>query len=173
MASELPGADERHPAPDTPRDLLRTASLGFAAGLRSMMPLAVLSAQLEREGPDIADGGWAVDALATPWAVLGLALAALGEVVADKLPVVPSRLLPLPLAGRVLLGGTTCALASLAGGRRSDTGALIGSLSAVAGSLAGYSLRTLLGRALPVPSLVVALAEDGLALTLAGWAVQR
>jgi uncharacterized membrane protein len=169
-ADEWP-ADERHPAPGTPSDLLRTATLGFVGGLRSVMPLAILAAHLEREGPDIADGGWAIDALASPAGALALGVAAVGEVVADKLPSVPDRVEPLPLAGRIVLGGTAGALASLAEGRTSDSGALVGSAGALLGSVVGYTLRTS-GR-LPLPRLVLALAEDALAFTLARWAVRH
>jgi uncharacterized membrane protein len=157
----------------TPSDLVRTATLGFVGGLRSVMPLAIVAAHLEREGPDIADGGWAIDLLASPWGALGLGCAALGEVLVDKLPFAPSRLRPLPLSGRVVLAGTACALWSLAQGRTSDSGALVGSLGGVLGSVAGYSLRTRLPRLLRVPGLVVAVVEDGLAFWLGRWAVQR
>jgi uncharacterized membrane protein len=162
-------ADERHPAKSSPSDLLRTATLGFVGGLRSVMPLAILAAYLEREGPDIADGGWAIDVLASPGGAFALGLAAIGEVVADKLPFVPSRLEPMPLAGRIVLGGTAGALASLAEGRTSDSGALVGSVGALLGSLAGYALRT--NRVVPLPPLVLALGEDALGFTLGRWAV--
>jgi uncharacterized membrane protein len=164
-------AEEPHPALNTPADLVRTATLGFVGGLRSIMPLAVLAGYLEREGPDIADGGWAIDALASPGGAFGLGMAAVGEVVADKLPFVPRRIEPLPLAGRIVLGGTAGALASLAEGRTSDSGALLGSAGALVGSLAGYTLRT--SGILPLPPLVLAVAEDALAFTLARWAVRH
>jgi uncharacterized membrane protein len=160
-------------ASDASLDLARSAGLGFAAGLRSIMPLALLSAQLERDGPDIAGGGWTIDALVSPWGVLGLSLAACGEVIADKLPFVPSRVAPLPLAGRVALGGTAGALASLAGGQAADRGALAAALGALLGSLAGYTWRTRARRVLPLPSLALAAAEDAVAFGLARWAVQR
>jgi uncharacterized membrane protein len=124
VSGEPQTADERHPRADTPHDLLRSAVLGAVAGLRSVMPIALLSDSLSRDGPDIADGGWAIDLLTSPQVALVLRLAALGEVVADKLPGTVDRVAPLPLAGRVVLGGTTCALHSLAEGRASDIGAL-------------------------------------------------
>jgi hypothetical protein len=37
----------------------------------------------------------------------------------------------------------------------------------------GFTLRTRLGRALPVPGILVALAGDGLAWSLGHWAIQR
>jgi uncharacterized membrane protein len=172
VAGTLQTADERHPRPDTAQDLLRSATLGFVAGLRSMLPLALLADRLGREGPDIADGGWAVDLLTARPAAVVLGLAAAGEVLADKLPRTPSRVAPLPLAGRVVLGGTTCALQSLAEGRASDSGARVGALGAVAGSVVGYTARTRLSRLLPLPGVLVALIEDGLAWWLGRWAIQ-
>src|SRR5919199_1692450 len=171
LRADPPLADEPHPARNSPSDVLRMVMLGFVGGLRSLMPLAILSAHLGREGPDIADGGWIIDALASPAGALALGAAAVGELVADKLPLVPSRLKPLPLGGRVVLGGTACAFASLAEGRTSDSGALIGSAGAVIGSLAGYALRT--SRVLPLPPLVLAFGEDALAFTLGRWAVRH
>jgi uncharacterized membrane protein len=100
-----------------------------------------------------------------------LGLAAAGEVLADKLPGTPSRVAPLALAGRVVLGGTTCALHSLAEGRASDVGARVGALGAVAGSVVGYTARTRLRRVLPLPGVLVALIEDGLAVWLGRWAI--
>ena len=161
--------DEHHPVEGTPRDLLRTFSLGMVTGLRSMMPFAVLSGYLEREGPDIADGGWPIDVLASPWGATVLALAAAGELVADKLPLLPGRVEPLPLVARVVMGGTVGAAASLAEGRTSDSGALLGSVGGLVGSVLGYTLRMRLSRRLP--GLLVALAEDAVAFSLARWAV--
>jgi uncharacterized membrane protein len=71
----------------------------------------------------------------------------------------------------VVLGGTTCALQSLADGRASDSGARVGALGAVAGSVVGYTVRTSLGRLLPLPAVLVALVEDGLAVWVGRWAI--
>jgi uncharacterized membrane protein len=166
--------EPEHPSADTPLEILRSWTLGFAAGLRSMMPLALLSAHLEDHGPDIADGGWALDVLTSPWIAFALGGAAVGELVADKLPFVPDRLMPASLAGRVVLGGTASGLASLAAGRASDRGALVGSLGAIVGSVVGYALRTTARRAWPgaVQSVLVAVSEDALAFALGRWAVR-
>jgi uncharacterized membrane protein len=168
-----PIAETVHPSPDSALDLARSATLGFVAGLRSLMPLALLAEHLQEHGPDIADGGWAIDWLASPGAAVVLGLAALGELIGDKLPSTPSRLDPLPLAGRVVLGGTAGALASLAEGRSSDVGAAVASVGALAGSVLGYSLRKKLTRLVPLRGAIVALGEDMLALALGRWAVRR
>jgi uncharacterized membrane protein len=161
--------DERHPSPGTPRDKLRTAALGFAGGLRLVMPFAVESLRLAREGPDIADGGWTLDLLAHRRVAVVLGLGALVEIAIDKTPYPPTRVEPLPLAGRVIASGSACALSCLAEGRTSTSGALIGSVAAVAGSVFGYSMRT----RLPLPAWLLAVAEDALALALGLWAVQH
>jgi uncharacterized membrane protein len=161
--------DERHPWSGTLQDKLRTAALGFAGGLRLVMPFAVESVYLSREGPDIADGGWTLDLLARRRVAVVLGLGALAEIVIDKTPFPPTRVEPLPLAGRVIASGSACALSCLAEGRTSTSGALIGSVAAVAGSVFGYSMRT----RLPLPAWLLAVTEDGLALALSLFAVQH
>ena len=164
--------DEPHPSPDQPLDVLRSLSIGFASGLRSVLPLAVLADQIHRQGPDIADGGWILDTLSRRATTLVLGTAAVGELVADKLPWTPSRSRPLPLAVRVAAGGATAAMDSLAEGRRSDHGALFGSLGALLGSLFGAWLRREIPRTLPLPPLAVAVLEDALGWSLARWATR-
>jgi uncharacterized membrane protein len=161
--------DEPHPAPDTPIDLARALTLGIVAGLRSMVPLALDARLVGEEGADIADGGWVLEILAQPATGTALAFATLGEFIADKLPATPSRVDPLPLAGRVVAGGTAGALHSLAIGHASDRGALLGCAGAIVGSLLGYWWRT----RVPLPGLVLALTEDAAALGLGAWALRR
>ena len=110
--------------------LLLAFALGAAAGLRSMTPPAVVA--------------WAgrlghLDLEPTPLAFLGsaalawlLAAAALGELVADKLPFTPSRTRPGPLVARLVTGTISgAALAAGAGGSLSG-GAIAGALGALA-----------------------------------------
>src|SRR4051794_7381151 len=136
-----------------------------------MLPLALLAGRISTDGPDIADGGVVVDVLARRRTAAVLGIAALGELIADKLPVTPSRVRPVPFAARVITGGTAAAFQSLAQGRRSDRGALFGSLGALVGTLGGYWLRNSLTRWLP--PLLAALVEDALAVALGLWATDR
>ena len=142
--------------------LLLAFALGAAAGLRSMTPPAVVA--------------WAgrlghLDLEPTPLAFLGsaalawlLAAAALGELVADKLPFTPSRIRPGPLVARIVTGTISgAALAAGAGGSLSG-GAIAGALGALAGTFGGYNARTGLVRALGTPDYVVAVAEDVIAV---------
>ncbi len=144
----------------------RIAALGFVAGLRSMMPFAILSRAYETDGA-------AYDALPSPLRLLdsgatrGLtAVAAAGEVVGDKLPMVPSRLQPGPLGGRVIVGALAGATLSHRTPVALAVGAMLGAATAGAGSAAGYYARKALGEATGVPDLVWAVLEDGVALGL-------
>jgi uncharacterized membrane protein len=161
--------DEPHPTPDTALDLLRGFALGVTAGLRTTLPLALLAQRISNEGPDIGDGGWFLDIFARRRTAIVLGMGALGEIFGDKLPVAMSRLNPLLLAGRIVAGGTAAAVQNLAEGRRSDRGALVGSLGAVVGSLAGYWWRT----RVPGPALLLALAEDVAAISIGYVAARR
>lgn len=87
-----------------------------------------------------------------------LSLAAAGELVADKLPFIPSRKTLFPFAGRVFCGALNGAAI---GASFYDLlgGAIAGVIGAIFGTLGGYQLRTRLtdafGRDLPA-----AIAED-------------
>jgi uncharacterized membrane protein len=75
-------------------------------------------------------------------ALIVCGLGCVGELVADVLPFVPSRLKPAPL------------------------GALLGGLAAVVGAVGGYSSRMYLSRQKHLPGVVGAVAEDLLTLGL-------
>ncbi|MFC7279276.1 hypothetical protein ACFQS1_35390 [Paractinoplanes rhizophilus] len=129
--------------------LLRAAALGAAAGGRSVTPLAAL-----------ADRG-----------TLRVAarLAALGELVVDKLPGTPSRLAPAPLAGRVVIGALSAAIYAHRQGRSVLLPAAVAGAAAYAASYAGAGWRALAGRhGLDLPA---ALAEDAATVALARSAV--
>jgi uncharacterized membrane protein len=125
--------------------------------------------------------GWAklddlpVAFLHHPVSLVVFTLLALGELIADKLPFIPSRITAGPLVVRFVSGG----LCGLAFGLPSNltswiVGALTGGIGAVAGSFAGYHLRRWLTSRRGLSDLPVALGEDvvavGLGLLLASWA---
>jgi uncharacterized membrane protein len=142
--------------------LLLAFALGVLAGLRSMTPLAVV-AWASRLGR--------LDLDPTPLAFLGsgvaawfFAAAALGELVADKLPFTPNRTALGPFAARLLTGALSGgAVAAGAGGSLAE-GAVAGAVGAVAGTFGGYRARTGLVRALGTPDWVVAVMEDVIAV---------
>jgi uncharacterized membrane protein len=84
-----------------------------------------------------------------------LLLAAVGELIADKLPAAPSRLGRRGLSGRVLSSAISGQLVAGPTGAARSVGA------ALASAIAGYTVR---GRA---PGPVAAICEDGVAIALA------
>ncbi len=143
---------------------LTAFGLGFVAGLRSQTPAALLSQAAVRHPDRLAD---------TPFRLLSqrpvaalLALGALGELVVDKLPIVPDRITPAPLLGRLVFGALAGAVVLAEARRPVPLGAVLGAGGAFVGSHAGYRLRGWLTQRLKVPALLGGLAEDGLALAL-------
>ena len=142
-------------------------TLGALAGLRSMTPLALVSRRLSASK---ARPPGLLSPLARPGVSRALTLAAVGECVADKTPLVPARTRPLPLAGRLLAGAAVAAAAAGWAGRGSGAIAtspiragLLGALGALAGTFAGYRLRRAGARALG-RDWPPALVEDTLCL---------
>jgi uncharacterized membrane protein len=143
--------------------------IGLVAGLRAMTAPAVVSwaaraGWLNLQGTPLAFLGAAV----TPWI---LTLAALGEIVNDKLPKTGSRKAPGPFGARIVMGALSGAAVGAAGGALA-AGLLLGAVGAVAGTLGGYELRARLARAAG-RDLPIALLEDAVAIALAFWVVTR
>jgi uncharacterized membrane protein len=138
--------------------LLLAFGLGIVAGLRSMTPPAVV-AWAARLGH--------LELTATPLAWLGsgvaawlFAAAALGELVADKLPFTPNRTAVGPFLGRLLTGALAGGALVTGHGGSLAGGAVAGVAGAIVGTFGGYRARTSLVRALGTPDYVVAVLED-------------
>ncbi|MES2724336.1 MAG: DUF4126 domain-containing protein [Pseudomonadota bacterium] len=130
--------------------------LGLIAGLRVMTAAAAVSwaaalGELKLAGTPLAFLGAAV----TPWIVSALAV---GELVTDKLPITPSRKVPLQFGARLIMGGFVGAAVGLSAGALLP-GAVLGLLGAVVGTYAGAAARGRLAGALG-RDLPAALAED-------------
>jgi uncharacterized membrane protein/uncharacterized protein YndB with AHSA1/START domain len=149
---------------------LRTTILGVVAGLRSMTPLALLS--------------WTSDAnedattmpsrlLQAPGSRPVTTFAAVGEAVADKLSITPSRTSPGPFVGRLVIGGLSGMVLSRRAHLPLVVGTITGVLGASAGTIAGYYGRTELSRLTKIPDPIWGGLEDILALSLGLLAVQK
>jgi uncharacterized membrane protein len=143
--------------------------IGLVAGLRAMTaPFAVSWAArlgwLNLQGTPLAFLGAAV----TPWI---FTVAALGELVNDKLPKTGSRKGPGPFAARIVMGAL-CGAAIGAAGHALAAGLVLGAVGAVVGTLGGYEFRARLARAAG-RDLPIALLEDAVAIALAFWVVTR
>lgn len=137
--------------------VVRAAMLGGMSGLRSTAGVAAVSNGLAAH-PEWATGPLQ-RTLARPLVARALTLAVVGECVADKLPMIPPRIDPIPLTGRVTLG----ALAALAGTQRLRdsrlAAAVIGGAAALATAFLAYYLRRDLTRH-GTRDPVVAITED-------------
>jgi hypothetical protein len=85
---------------------------------------------------------------------------------ADKSSWIPRRIDPLPLAGRVLVGGLIGALLASRARRPKLAPLLLGGAGAVVSSVGIYYLRRGAVRRLSVPNAVAGAVEDGLVLAL-------
>jgi uncharacterized membrane protein len=144
----------------------RAGLLGVATGMRSQLGLAALA----WSG---ADGTRALRTLSSRSGRVSAAVAAAGELVADKLPNTPSRLKPQVLGARLASGALDGVLA--AGKADLRTRALAGATGlagAAAGSYAGAAYRKAAVTRTNTPDLPWALVEDAVAAGLAVAAVR-
>jgi uncharacterized membrane protein len=136
--------------------------IGLVTGLRSMTGPALVCWAAHLGWIDLAGSRLAF--LASGVATYAFSAAALGELVADKFPFIPSRTTPGPLFGRVLLGALSGAALGIAGNCTVAIGALLGAAGGLAGAFAGYQARARLVKKSGLPDLLVALIEDLLAM---------
>jgi uncharacterized membrane protein len=101
---------------------------------------------------------------------LVLTLAAIGEIVNDKLPKTPSRKIPPAFIARIVTGALSGAAIGASGGAL-PAGLLLGAVGAVSGTIGGYELRSRLARAIG-KDFPAALIEDAIAIVLAVCAVR-
>jgi uncharacterized membrane protein len=142
--------------------------LGFLVGMRSMtLPATVtdhLATHRNRRHYDFANGLLSDANVATATKAF-----AAGEILVDKLPFLPPRTTPLPLAERMGVAGLLAA--ALSPSRQRLPAALIAAVSAALGSYIAYELRRRASRQLGVSDVAIALTED--ALTMGGSLVWR
>jgi len=145
--------------------ILAVPLLGFATGLRSMTPMAVLC-WFSYLGYLPVDGTWA-SWTARRIAVVIFSVLALSELIADKLPRTPNRIAAGPLLARIILGGMVGSIAATAMNGPGLEGVLLGVVGAVLGAFSGFMLRRRIVETLKCPDWPIALAEDALTLICA------
>jgi uncharacterized membrane protein len=132
--------------------------IGVAAGLRSMTPPAVVCWAAHLGWLHL--GNSRLASMGSTLTVVVITVLALGELVADKLPFMPSRTAPGPLIGRIVTGALCAMALGVAGGGSSGTAVVLGAVGAVAGSFGGYQVRRQLTKGAGLPDFAVALGED-------------
>lgn len=141
------------------------AGLGAVTGSRSMLAAAITARELSRRRRLPRGAGRLERWLARPGTARTLAVVAAGELVADKLPGIPDRVTPGPLAIRAFVGGLLGAAALDADHRAA--GAAAGAVGAIAGTFAGWFLRREFGRVTMLPDVTVGIGEDAMAASAA------
>jgi uncharacterized membrane protein len=143
--------------------------IGIVAGLRSLTAPAVVAwgahlSWLNLHGSPLAFMG-------STTAVAIFSLFAIGELIADKLPMIPKRTAPVPLIARVVTGGLCGACLCAAMGKSLLAGTLLGGIGGIVGAFLGYGIRRRLD--LQIKDIVVAVCEDLVAVGLALFLVSR
>jgi uncharacterized membrane protein len=145
--------------------------LGFAAGLRSLTPPAVVAWA--------AHLGW-LKLNNTPLAFMGSTIAivifsllAVFELVGDVRPQTPKRTAPVPLIARVIMGALCGACVCAAANQSPIAGAILGAIGGVVGAFGGYEIRRRLVTALNIKDIFIALIEDAVTIALACFLVTR
>jgi uncharacterized membrane protein len=148
-----------------PISFVQTVGVGIIAGMRSVSAPAFVSDHLSQsESEALADSP--LKYLGRPRIASMFRIAAAGEMVADKLPIIPDRILAGSLAGRAASGALCGAALCKAEGQRAADGAIIGGISAVVSAFAFYYLRRSLARTTIVPDALLGVAEDALVIAI-------
>jgi uncharacterized membrane protein len=143
--------------------------IGTASGLRALIGVTAVSWAVHF-GILPLDHTWLafMSYAFTPYA---LTLLAIGELVNDKLPKTPSRLVPPQFIARIVTGAM-CGLAIGLSGNKMIIGAVAGIIGALAGTFGGAKARSFLARTFG-RDLPAALLEDAVALGIAAFALFR
>ena len=132
--------------------------IGFAAGLRSLTPPAVVAWAAHLGWLNLSNTALAF--MGSIIAVIVFSLLALFELFADLQPSTPKRTAPVPLGARILTGALCGACICAATNQSLVIGAILGGVGGIIGAFAGYEIRRRLVTALNVKDLFIALLED-------------
>jgi len=145
--------------------------IGVVAGLRTFMAPAAIAWAVRLGWLNLHDSPFSF--MESNLAVPIFSLLAIGELIADLLPMVPKRTAPAPLLARILSGGFCGACLCASASQSLILGAAAGALGALAGAFAGYQIRRRLVKKLHFRDFLVALCEDAVAVSLAWLFVAR
>lgn len=143
--------------------------IGIVAGLRAMTPVAAVAWFAGLNAWPLAGThlGW----IASPITAWIFTVAAVAEIVNDKLPNTPSRKVPPQFIARIVMGSLTGAVIGAAH-EALIGGLLCGAVGAVLGTLGGSAVRGKLAAAFG-KDLPAALLEDAVAVLLAIFTVAK
>ena len=144
--------------------------IGIVAGLCSLTAPAVVAWGAHLGWLNL--HGWPLAFMGSTTAVAVFSLLAIGELIADKLPMIPKRYCPRAVSRARRHWRPLWRMFCAAVGKSLLAGALLGGLGGIVGAFLGYGIR----RRLPdlhIKDLVVAICEDAIAIGLALFLVSR
>jgi uncharacterized membrane protein len=136
--------------------------IGVIAGLRALTAPATVSWAAHLGWIQV--GGTHFSFMSSIIAVVILTLAALAEIVNDKMPKTPPRTALPSLIIRMVMGAFAAATLTAGLGGSLEMGALLGLIGAVIGTYGGYFGRTGVVKALHSADWPIALVEDAIAI---------
>src|SRR5271170_7387875 len=120
--------------------LVLAFAIGVIAGLRAMTAPMVASWAAHLHWINLQGSPLAF--MGTIIAVVIFTLAAIGEIVNDKLPKTGPRTAPPALVARIIMGALAAATLTVGAGGSLWVGALLGVIGALVGTFGGYQVRT-------------------------------
>ena len=151
--------------------LVFALGIGFAAGLRSLTPPAVVAWAAHIGWLNLSNSPLAF--MGSIIAVIIFSLLALFELFADLQPSTPKRTALVPLTARIVTGGLCGACVCAASHQSLIFGAVLGAVGGIIGAFAGYEIRKRLVAALSIKDIFIALLEDLVTIGLACFFVTR
>lgn len=143
--------------------LIKTIVLGMSAGMRTMVPLSIMSTKFHKN-KQLNLKNTKFNFIQNGLVSTLLDMAALGELAGDKNPNAPDRTEAVGVIGRALSGALVGATIYKASFRNPINGALIGAIAAVAATYIFFNLRKKLAYKTGNDK-IIGLAEDALAFT--------
>jgi uncharacterized membrane protein len=136
--------------------------IGVVAGLRGLTAPAVVCWAAHLHWINLQ--GTHLSFMGTMITLVIFTLAAVAEIVNDKMPKTGPRTAPPSVVIRMITGGLAAATLSVGAGGSPWVGALLGVVGALVGTFGGYQVRTKTVKALHSPDWPIALIEDAIAV---------
>ena len=145
--------------------------IGFAAGLRSLTPPAVVAWAAHLGWLNLNNSALAF--MGSIITVVIFSLLAVFELIGDLRPSTSKRTAPVPLAARILMGALCGACLCAATNQSLIIGAILGGVGGIVGAFAGYEIRRKLVAALNIKDSFIAVLEDLVTIGLACFFASR
>lgn len=139
---------------------------GAITGMRSMAAPAIIHTFFEQFAAPQEVNGKLRYLLASSHSLRVVHALSIGEMISDKLPLMPARTDTLPLLGRGVLGALAGAAIFSAYRKPPVVGAVVSGSAALCSTYGSYYLRRTISEKTPLPDVVAGLVEDGVMIGL-------